>query len=173
MTIEIKVEGAEGLQRAAAGFRKARQQIRDDIHALLLDFGNRSLATIKKDFMTGPRPQRLGVGTGRLRSSIRYRVMSEGDNMTLTFGTDVPYAAIHEYGGKTRPHVIRLKRKPFLAFIKDGQWVYTKKAVQHPGSVIPARPYLRPGLEAGLPKLREKLLQTLAKAAVGGLGGQQ
>lgn len=172
MGIEFKIEGAEALERSAASFAKARAALRTRVYELLLGFGNTALAIIKKDYMTGPRPTRLGVGTGRLRSSIRYRVNSQGDDMQVTFGTDVPYAAIHEFGGKTRPHVIRPRRKGFLAFIKNGQWVYTRGQVQHPGSTIPARPYLRPGVEDAIPKLREKLLMALEQTAQGAYGGQ-
>lgn len=52
-------------------------------------------------------------------------------------GSNLPYARIHQKGGKTSPHVIRPKRKKALAF---GGVV--RKKVNHPGSDIPARPYL-------------------------------
>lgn len=52
-------------------------------------------------------------------------------------GTNVPYARIHQLGGKTRPHVIKPKNKKALAF--GGRVV---KSVNHPGSNIPARPFL-------------------------------
>lgn len=53
-------------------------------------------------------------------------------------GTNEPYARIHQLGGKTRPHVIRAKNKKALAF--GGRVV---KSVNHPGSDIPARPFLQ------------------------------
>ncbi|WP_111861025.1 phage virion morphogenesis protein [Acinetobacter sp. CFCC 10889] len=52
-------------------------------------------------------------------------------------GSNKVYAAIHQFGGKTKAHVIRPKNKKALAF---GGMVF--KYVNHPGSVIPARPYL-------------------------------
>ncbi|MFW1857908.1 phage virion morphogenesis protein [Acinetobacter defluvii] len=52
-------------------------------------------------------------------------------------GSNKVYAAIHQFGGKTKAHVIRPKTKKALAF---GGMVF--KYVNHPGSVIPARPYL-------------------------------
>jgi phage gpG-like protein len=52
-------------------------------------------------------------------------------------GTNVAYAAIHQFGGQTKPHVIRPKFKRALAF--GGVVV---RQVQHPGSKIPARPFL-------------------------------
>ncbi|WP_448761746.1 phage virion morphogenesis protein [Acinetobacter tandoii] len=52
-------------------------------------------------------------------------------------GSNKVYAAIHQFGGKTSPHVIRPKHKQALAF---GGGVF--KQVNHPGSDITARPYL-------------------------------
>lgn len=71
--------------------------------------------------------------TGRLRRSITV----EAGNGWAAVGTNVAYAAIHQFGGKTRPRVIRPKNKkalrtPFGIF----------KKVNHPGSKIPARPFL-------------------------------
>lgn len=49
-----------------------------------------------------------------------------------------PYAAIHQLGGQTRPHIIKARRKKAL------NWGGNKfaKSVKHPGSKIPARPFL-------------------------------
>ena len=52
-------------------------------------------------------------------------------------GSNKVYAAIHQFGGRTKAHVIRPKNKQALAF---GGRVF--KQVNHPGSVIPARPFL-------------------------------
>lgn len=172
MSVEIKIEGVEGISKAANSFKAMRLQLRAKIYQSLLDFGNTAVASMKKDFMSGPRPTKIGVGTGRLRSSIRFKAVSKDDDMMLTFGTDVPYAAIHEYGGRTRPHVIRPRRKPFLAYIKDGKWNYVRGQVQHPGSLIPARPFMRPGIEQELPRLQQSLRASMRAAAEGAFGGQ-
>ncbi|WP_295756039.1 phage virion morphogenesis protein [Undibacterium sp.] len=84
-----------------------------------------------------PGPRRSGgmvlQDTGRLRDSI---VPSHtGDSASI--GTNVVYAAIHQFGGQTKAHVIRPKNKKALAF--GGRVV---KKVNHPGSKIPARPFL-------------------------------
>jgi len=71
--------------------------------------------------------------TGRLKRSID----SDSDNDSAVVGTNVIYANIHNQGGKTRPHVIRPRNKKALAF--GGRVV---KKVNHPGSDIPARPFL-------------------------------
>ena len=70
---------------------------------------------------------------GHLKDSIDYHATSS----KVMVGSNLPYARIHQKGVKTSPHVIRPKRKKALAF---GGVV--RKKVNHPGSDIPARPYL-------------------------------
>lgn len=64
----------------------------------------------------------------------------DGESATITNPT--PYAAIHQFGGRTKPHEIRPRFKKALAFVsvKFGGVVVT--SVQHPGSDIPARPFV-------------------------------
>ena len=59
-------------------------------------------------------------------------------NDSITVGSDRKYAAIHQLGGQTRAHVI--KPRPGKKALKFGGKFYTK--VNHPGSKIPARPFL-------------------------------
>ena len=58
-------------------------------------------------------------------------------------GTNVVYAAIHQLGGKTAPHKITARRGKALAIPGIG----FRHSVMHPGSVIPARPFLGVGLK--------------------------
>lgn len=52
-------------------------------------------------------------------------------------GSNKVYAAIHQFGGKTKPHTIVPRNKKALAF--GGRVV---RKVNHPGSTIPARPFI-------------------------------
>jgi len=82
----------------------------------------------------GDRGQTL-TETGRLRASIARHVAGDA----VEVGTNVVYAGIHQFGGKTPPRTIRPKRKKAL------YWPGAKHpvaAVRHPGSTIPARPFL-------------------------------
>lgn len=71
--------------------------------------------------------------TGRLRRSF---TVQAGDGWAAV-GTNVAYAAIHQFGGKTKPHIIRPKKAKAL---KTPYGFF--KSVKHPGSEIPARPFL-------------------------------
>ena len=70
----------------------------------------------------------------------RYAVREIGPGYALV-GTNVPYAAIHQFGGKTGPRIIRAKKGKALKIPGIG----FRRSVNHPGSVIPARPFLGVG----------------------------
>lgn len=72
--------------------------------------------------------------SGRLAGSITQYY----DATQAVVGTNMVYAAIHQFGGKTKAHTIRAKNARALALPGIGP----RRSVQHPGSVIPARPYL-------------------------------
>lgn len=73
--------------------------------------------------------------SGRLAASI-----TEFSNRSQAMvGTNVIYAAIHQFGGKTRPHIILPKNGKALFWPGARHPV---KSVNHPGSNIPARPFL-------------------------------
>lgn len=103
----------------------------------------------------------LKVDTGRLSQSILAHRDGPG---RVAVGTRVEYARIHELGGVTAPHVIEARRKQALAFQgADGQVVV--KRVNHPGSRIPARPFMRPALE----KTRNTIIAIIRQVYAGPL----
>lgn len=109
----------------------------------------------------------LNVRSGNLRASI-----NDSDPPVVTgsavFGRvtqsgDVKYGRIHEKGGQTKPHVIEAKGKA-LAFLMGGKTVFAAR-VNHPGSKIPARPYMAPSLA----ELADEISLGLKRAIVDGL----
>ncbi len=80
------------------------------------------------------------VMTGRLLGSIAHNASRDG----VEVGTNVGYAAIHQFGGRTKPRTIRARQKKALFWPGARHPV---KQVRHPGSAIPARPFL--GLDSG------------------------
>lgn len=139
--IEIKVENAAAvaaLSRLADAVQK-RAPLMRSLAGIMAD-------AVEENFAQEGRPQWLGIqpnprraggkilqDTGRLAASI----VSSSDNDGAVVGTNVKYAAIHQFGGQTRPHLIKPRNKQALAF--GGKVV---KQVSHPGSTIPARPFL-------------------------------
>lgn len=89
---------------------------------------------------------RSGALLNSIGSSKKVLVTATGE-VTGEIGPEgIAYAAIHEFGGTTGPHVIVPRNSKVLAFMAGGKQVFSK-IVNHPGSVIPARPYLGPAID--------------------------
>jgi phage gpG-like protein len=104
----------------------------------------------------------LNARSGALRDSIFSDVSADADGILATVGSsaDVKYAAIQEYGGKTSAHEILPRKAKALAFVAGGALRFARK-VEHPGSAIPGRSYLRSSLD----EMTEEIVQALAEAA--------
>jgi phage gpG-like protein len=104
-----------------------------------------ALADLVKNKLSGAV---LNTSSGALRDSIAAGVTADSDGVLASVGSegDVKYAAIQEYGGKTSAHEILPVKGDVLAFVSgDGQRF--ARRIEHPGSVIPERSYLRSSLE--------------------------
>jgi len=82
-----------------------------------LEMARRNITT---QYLTGPRPSKLGVVTGRLRSSIGYQIQVQKNFILGVIGTKVWYARLHEEG---------------TTFLRGGVSV-----------TFPTRPFIEPGL---------------------------
>ncbi|HZZ63839.1 MAG TPA: hypothetical protein VFE63_22190 [Roseiarcus sp.] len=104
----------------------------------------------------------LNARSGALRDSIFSDVSADADGILATVGSNgnVKYAAIQEYGGKTSAHEILPGKAKALAFVVGGALRFARK-VEHPGSVIPERSYLRSSLD----EMSGEIVQALAEAA--------
>lgn len=129
---------------------------------------------------TPARPDKLTIRSGRLERSVKIVAPRRvGDSIIAGLeagGLNVPYAAIHEFGGKTKAHVIEPLKAQILAWKGIGPalparsratgrlrkarggggfWIFARK-VNHPGSNIPARPYVGPGVEHAASLFQER-----------------
>lgn len=87
------------------------------------------------------------VKTGALLNSISSEVVQDASGFTgVVKSSGVPYAAIHEFGGTTRAHRIVPRNSQALSFMQGGNRIFAS-GVNHPGSKIPARPYMGPAIE--------------------------
>jgi len=94
--------------------------------------------------------------SGRLASSIT----PSHDATTATVSTNVVYAAIQNFGGTTSPHVIEPKNAKALHF----GGIFAKR-VNHPGSKIPARPFMM--ITDGDARLIEEAMANYLRGVVG------
>src|SRR5262245_47305271 len=87
-TTKLLIKSAQGLPDAIAAAA-----------VIGLDRGLQvAVATIQLKHLSGPRPKKLDRLTGRLRQSITHRVDRAGTNVSGQAGTNVKYAAYHEFG---------------------------------------------------------------------------
>jgi phage gpG-like protein len=104
----------------------------------------------------------LNTRSGALSDSIAVSVNADSDGVLASVGSegDVKYAAIQEYGGKTSAHEILPAKADVLAFV-IGDAQHFARRVEHPGSLIPERSYLR----SALADMKDEILTALAGAA--------
>ena len=146
--IEVHIDYApaiDALKRAAAAMADARPLMRSVagiMQRAVEDNFARQGRPAWQDLHPGTKAGRVKQGTwpgkilqrsGRLAAS----VVQRSDAASASVGTNVAYAAIQQLGGRTRAHVIRPRDKRALSF---GGIVV--RQVNHPGSNIPARPFL-------------------------------
>ena len=138
----------------------------------------------------------VGRRSGWLSNAIGFSVKRRrwGTRIEVGVRGDIPYAAIHEFGRKTKPHIIRPKRHRLLRWQADASGpaplaeasagLLRRRNIQrgarqagsesfapivhHPGSRVPARPFLGPGLLRN----RNIILQTFWDAFQAGLKGE-
>jgi phage gpG-like protein len=141
MILNVVITGDRELIRK---FESMPAAVRSALAIKVQELALRLEAYIKTSKLDGQVLRRI---TGRLSRSISNKVMVEED---LVLGTvfssgDVKYAAIHEFGGQTSPHIIEPKNASVLAFMMNGKQVFARR-VHHPGSKMPERSFMRSSL---------------------------
>ncbi len=153
----------------AAGMMKAAGRAMDLQNQL-------TVSHIQQEYLSFPKSgptvaNGLRVQSNRLRGSIRAVkavVSGSGADVGLVsaIGSNVKYAAIHEFGGTTRPHLITAKNGKALRFMGAGGVVF-RRSVRHPGSTLPARGYV----QAGINDRADDLAEAMGRAMIGFIGG--
>lgn len=142
MSFVIKITGVDELKRRIdpAIYKPRLLQTMQQISLMIA-------AYVKSDELSG---QVLNIRTGRLKASIQGTAQVVGDLIVGSIGTNVVYARIQELGG-----TIRAINGPYLKFQVGGQWVQKKEVV------IPARPFLEPGIKNNKDRIQSMLQQTV------------
>lgn len=136
-------------------FPKIKFEVGRSMARLVIALSNK----IKFEKLTG---QVLRNRSGRLRDSISPRVTESGNTVVGEVGTNVAYASIHEYGGRTPAHDIFPRKGRALAFMMGGKQVIVK-SVHHPGSVFPERSFMRTALNEMEPQIRAEFENAISE----------
>ncbi len=137
-------------------------KIRDALYKTVFTLALKLQKHIVYDKLQG---QVLNHRSGKLQQSIQNEVTqsSQGILGRVFSSGDVKYAAIHEFGGRTAPHVIEAKNGEALAFMFNGKQAFFKK-VNHPGSVMPQRSFMRSSLRDMRPEIIESIKKAVGEA---------
>ncbi len=140
--LTLGLAGADTLDARLGAFPA---ELLADLNAKAATLAGALADKVKDDKLSG---QVLNALSGDLRASIVSEASVDGDDVvgSVSSAGDVKYAAIQEYGGKTAAHEILPSKAEALAFIVGGALRFARR-VEHPGSVIPERSYLRSSLE--------------------------
>lgn len=145
---------------ALPDFGPLTERIRMNLRSASVTLTRRLAQKVRENLSGGV----LNARTGRLRASIKSELIETTDSVGGRVSTrGVPYARIHEYGGKTRPHEIAARNSASLAFVWKGEMRFFKK-VNHPGSRIPERSYMRSALADMQAEINEAYEAVIARS---------
>lgn len=152
-----------GDQQLIARLNAMPGRLRDELRRKVTELTLKLEAKVKAK-LSG---QVLNVVTGALRRSIFSTVTATDVSVVgkVASSGDVKYAAIHEFGGKTPAHEIVATKAQALSFMMGGKQVFAKR-VNHPGSTIPERSYLRSSLADMKQEIEDGLRDAVKQAVV-------
>lgn len=158
--ISLSVEGEAALADRLAALPAAVQAA---VLAKATQLAEALKAHVVQDKLSG---QVLQTKTGALRDSIEAEVVGDGPQVSVRLYSrgEVRYAAIQEYGGHTPAHDIVPSKGKALAFLVGGRQAFAK-IVHHPGSTIPARPFMGPALSDMAAQIADELKAAALAAA--------
>lgn len=156
------------LKRLSTIPKKGKKMVADLLRGEVNRFSRDTLADIGAN-LSGKVLKRR---SGKLASSIPRSsgIKQSGIDFTITFGSDMEYAAIHEYGGVTEPTVTpRMRRFAWHKFFQTGDVMWSRLARTRKSNLrvpIPARPYIGPAIQGNIDPARARFRATLEKTVM-------
>lgn len=123
-----------GAQKVAERFATMPARLQDEMVRAVTSFTLKLSRHVKTQKLTG---QVLNVRTGRLRRSIHHEVHSGAGRVTGFVGTNVVYAAPHEFGGQVtvKEHLRTIKqawgkalKEPKVVSVKQHSVTYKERS---------------------------------------------
>ena len=143
--ISVEIVNAE---KVSAHFKSLPALLRSELAKSMNKLAFDLQAHVKEDKLSG---QVLNVRTNRLRSSISKVVTEQTNEISAFVGTNVVYAAIHEYGGQVRTRL--------------GTGKISSKLHGKAFAVMPERSFLRSALEDFRQNIRDELQAAVNRAS--------
>jgi phage gpG-like protein len=148
VNVKVKIDKT----KLDALLQSAPERLHEGVRSGLEEFLQDVQRTVVGEKLSG---QVLHVRTGALRRSIQYAIEETGRGFLGKIGSNLVYAAIHEYGG-----IISARLRP-LKFKTDRGWV----TIPIGGWVVmPERSYLRTSLQEELPDFPDTMKKRIVAA---------
>jgi len=151
MNIIVTVKADALIAKMANAPELVRRALLRTVTALSVDIQR----SVKQGKLTG---QVLHVRTGTLRRSINREVTERSDGVFAVIGTNVEYAAAHEYGMSVVAVRKNLRKPPHLVTRKMGERVMTGSPY---GIKFPERSFLRSTLTEFEPRIRRDIREAV------------
>jgi phage gpG-like protein len=159
----------EGDRALVARFKLMPERLRNALLQKVYALSFKLRDKVQKEHLSGPTgPHTLSVGqsssthtAGQLRASVHASVDDKPTSITgkVAFGSDVVYAAIHEFGGTVQiPELVPVKAKA-LRFMVGGKEVFARRVKAH-AVTIPERAPLRTSLY----EMKDEIVKGLEEA---------
>ena len=143
------------IDNATVRLKAMPESIRKRLRVVIVRNTQRLAAKVRAKLNGGVLKKR----SGRLFNSIKSEMHENNDGIWGEVkSVGVVYAGIHERGGRTKPHIIRPKNAKALHFMIGGKGVFAMM-VNHPGSKLPQRSYLRSSLAEMRSTLRAEITE--------------
>lgn len=150
--ISSRVIGVDAVAKKLAALP---DHIKDEVKRSLVGVCLKLVAKIKSEKLSG---QVLNVKTGTLRRSISYQVVDNANELTAQVGSNVAYAAAHEYGFhgtvSVREHLREIKQA-FGKSLKEPKTVMVRAHSMRMN--IPERSFLRSAIEEMAPEIQQQI----------------
>lgn len=161
MPTEVRIEGIGKLEDEGRLAARSVSVLQAGIFKAADLFGLDAVARAKKDYLSGPRPDRLGVVTGRLRSSITKKTTEEDDGVVVQVGTNVRYAAAWEFGFDGVQQVDAHLRVVSKVFGRSVNATVTQVRAHSRKVNNKAKPFLQPAIDDAMPALDNRISNVL------------
>jgi phage gpG-like protein len=169
MPINVEVIGEETVEKMGQFYTRARGPLLEGLENATKVFMFKAEARSKKEFLSGPRPSKLGVVTGRLRSGVNSRVTRDGANIEAVLGNRVKYAARWELGftgtENVKAHGRFIKKafgKTLATPVLASVGAFSRKVD------VKAKAFLSPAVTAELPEFENTIALTMKKGLTPG-----
>lgn len=173
MAEQIKIELSEEALAIVRSFQTLPDTMLGAI-ARAMDLENQfTVSHIQAEYLSfskGGPPVEIGlrVQSNRLRGSVRAsKAVVSGQAVESAIGSNVEYAAIHEFGGTIPAHTVTAKGGGMLRF-QIGERVMFRKSVNIPEIDMPARAPFQRGINDRLNDYGEAISEAVVGAMEGG-----